>query len=97
MQLADFERLAKDQNLCIAGDYNLSFSDNYYFTTSGLNCLLDSFNKNKINILTQDVRNCIDHITLSSEFCSKFSVKISEWNLDKKLSDHIGVMISISE
>jgi len=96
MQLADFERLAKDQNLCIAGDYNLSFSDNYYFTTSGRNRLLDSFNKNNIYILTKDLKDCIDHISLSSEFCSKYSMKISEWNLDEKLSDHKGVMISIS-
>lgn len=92
-QLSDFDKLATEQNLCVVGDYNISFSDNYYFTTSGRNRLLDSFNKNKLKILTHDVSNCIDHIAFSSELCSRFSFVISEWNTDSKLSDHNGVCV----
>lgn len=94
-QIIDFKTLSKNKNICIIGDYNISFSDNYYFTNWGRNELNNSFLENKITNLTHHLPETIDHIAISHEFIGKAPVEIHEWNLDKKLSDHKGVCISL--
>ena len=54
-QIADFNKFSKTENLCIIGDYNISFCDNYYFTNLGRTELNKSFVENKINNLTEIV------------------------------------------
>ena len=93
-QIEDFKRLAAGgQNLCIAGDFNLSFSDNYYFTTEGRASILDCFSQIGVRILTAKMEWCIDHIALSEQFSDSDDIRISEWNLDKRLSDHKGIVV----
>lgn len=95
-QIDDFMRLsAGGQNLCIAGDFNLSFSDNYYYTKEGRDALLDCFDQIDIKILTATKARCIDHIALSDRFAVGANVQIEEWNLDKRLSDHKGIVIEL--
>ncbi|MBF2709755.1 endonuclease/exonuclease/phosphatase family protein [Flavobacterium soyangense] len=94
-QIIDFNILSKNKNLCIIGDYNISFSDNYYFTNYGRNALNNSFKENKITNLTHHLPETIDHITISQAFIGNASIETQEWNLDKKLSDHKGVCISL--
>ena len=95
-QLVDFARLtAAGKNLCIAGDYNLSFSDNYYFTNFGRDTLIQSFSENHIRLLTQNAPECIDHIAVSEKFVKELPVSIEEWNLEKNLSDHKGIVATI--
>lgn len=95
-QIEDFRRLSADgHNLCIAGDFNQSFSDNYYYTKAGRDMLLDCFDGLGIRILTAGQTWCIDHIALSEHFTDMTSVQINEWNLDKRLSDHKGIVVAI--
>lgn len=96
-QLEDFEKISANENICIGGDLNISFSDNYYFTTVGRPKLNDSFNKLKLTNLTAGIPQNIDHIIISDAFLKGKSVKLFEWNRDKKLSDHIGVCVTITE
>jgi exonuclease III len=97
MQIEDFRRLTADgQSLCVCGDYNLSFADNYYFTADGRNQLLGCFAENHISLLTGDRTECVDHIAISNSFIQNASVVISEWNLDKKLSDHKGTLTELT-
>jgi hypothetical protein len=84
------------QSLCVCGDYNLSFADNYYFTAEGRNRLLGCFAENHISLLTGDRTECVDHIAISNSFIQNASVVISEWNLDKKLSDHKGTLTELT-
>lgn len=93
-QLADFKRLGK-RPLCIVGDFNLSFSDNYYFTNAGRNALNSSLAENGLINLTADLNETIDHICLSKHFLGDRNVELLEWNQDKSLSDHEGVCVSI--
>lgn len=93
-QISDFRTLSKNHNLCIIGDYNISFSDNYYFTNWGRNELNNSFEENKITNLTQRLPEAIDHIAISKAFIGNALTETYEWNQDKKLSDHKGVSIS---
>ena len=95
LQVADFERLSKMGNICICGDFNCSFADNYYFTNFGRDTLMASFARNKISLLTQNKMECIDHIAVSQNFIGDGNVTVAEWNFDKSLSDHKGIVAEI--
>lgn len=93
-QAEDFRRLtAAGHSLCIAGDYNCSFADNYYFTKSGRQRILNSFSECGIELITADCPSCIDHIAVSKCFLADSPIRLYEWNKDKQLSDHKGIAI----
>lgn len=92
-QLLDYEKYSKDQNFCVIGDFNISFSDNYYFTEFGRKELNHFFEVNKLKNLTKHLSESIDHIAISDNFLEGFDFTITELNSDKKLSDHKGVSI----
>lgn len=96
-QLLDFERIAKNNNVCIGGDLNISFGDNYYFTEEGRMKLNASFVKNDLLNLTESIHHNIDHIILSRSFIGERKYTLQTWNdpVDKKLSDHMGVCVTI--
>lgn len=96
LQLADFEKIGRTNNFCIAGDLNISFSDNYYYTKEGRQKLESSFVKLDLINLTVNIPQNIDHIILTRDFVGERTVKIETWNLDKKLSDHIGVAVELN-
>ena len=93
-QLDDINNLLMSgKNVCIAGDFNCSFSDNYYFTNASRKILLDFFESSDISILTVDCSECIDHIAISKSFVGDSRFNIYEWNVKKELSDHKGIMV----
>lgn len=94
-QILDFKKITAEKNICIVGDYNLSFSDNYYYTKFGRETINNNFQEFKIENLTAELNENIDHIAISKGFIRKSDFKIETWNLDKKLSDHIGIMIEL--
>ena len=94
-QCGDFVRLSAGQNsLCICGDWNCSFGDNYYFTRFGRDNLLQTLSENKIRLLTAQQAQCIDHIAISLRFFAGTEMQIEEWNHEKRLSDHKGISVS---
>ena len=95
LQVRDYERLSKAENFCICGDFNCSFPDNYYFTNFGRKTFSESFADNNITLLTGNQPECTDHIAVSKKFVGETKVNISEWNLDKSLSDHKGIVVEI--
>ncbi|MBC7749329.1 MAG: endonuclease/exonuclease/phosphatase family protein [Methylotenera sp.] len=94
-QIIDFKTLSTNHNICITGDFNILFCDNYYFTNWGRNELNNSFTENKITNLTLHLPETIEHIAIRHEFIANAQVETHEWNLDKKLSDHKGVCINL--
>ena len=94
-QLSDFGKIAKSGNLCIAGDLNISFSDNYYYTKDGRQKLNSSFEELNLINLTAVIPQNIDHIIMSRTLVGGRSINIETWNLDKTLSDHIGVAVEL--
>jgi len=95
-QVKDIERLAKENNVCVIGDFNCSFSDNYYFTKDGRAALEDVLLKNNITLITRTQPECIDHIAISDGFINGMSTKVDEWNINKKLSDHKGIWVDLT-
>lgn len=94
-QCEDFKKLASIGSLCICGDFNCTFSDNYYFTKYGRDTLEQIFVDTKINLLTRNQMECIDHIAISQDFIANGNITVAEWNFDKSLSDHKGTIADI--
>ncbi len=89
-------QMSATKRLCICGDFNCSFGDNYYYTKSGRIAIQDCFFKNHIDLLTKNCTECIDHIALSRGLVDGAKIHIDEWNLDKQLSDHKGIAVTIA-
>lgn len=95
-QMEDVRRLVKGGHvLCLCGDFNCSFSDNYYFTNWARETLTESFASCGLKLVTAAQSECIDHIALSSSFPRERAPEVREWNLDKALSDHKGICIDV--
>ena len=92
-QIEDFKRLSAGHNLCVCGDYNLTFSDNYYHTEEGRNAINECFSQIGMRILTAERPCCVDHIALPDRLIAGSTVTTQEWNLDKSLSDHKGIVV----
>lgn len=96
-QAKDFELVAQaGMNLCYIGDFNCSFSDNYYFTGKGREVILDTLNKNGLRLVTAEQPECVDHIALTAGMTDGTEMLIEEWNQDKQLSDHKGILVKLS-
>ncbi len=95
MQTKDYERFSRMGDVCICGDFNCSFVDNYYFTKYGRDTISASFTNNNISLITGNQLECVDHIAISEKFIGDKPICISEWNLDKSLSDHKGIAAEI--
>ncbi len=93
LQLQDYKRIENQYPICIAGDFNISFGDNYYFTKDGRDRLNAAFGELGLVNLTENIPNNIDHVVISEEMVGSAGIGIETWNLDKKLSDHIGVEV----
>lgn len=98
-QMEDIRILSEEgHRICIIGDYNLSFCDNYYYTSFGREIVLKCFEDRHISILTEQRAECVDHISVSDDYICNTElvlVSIDEWNYDKALSDHKGIVVDI--
>lgn len=94
-QIQDFEKLLKGKNACIIGDYNITTSGRVYPSNAARESLNTILKNHQLINLTGSITNNVDHISISQQVIQEKKVTIETWNLDKKLSDHIGVMVSI--
>jgi exonuclease III len=95
-QTADIERFVRENKpICFIGDYNCTFADSYYFTSAGRTAFSAMFQRGNLELLTRNQAECIDHIAISRDFVQNSRIDIAEWNLDKKLSDHKGIVVEM--
>lgn len=50
-----------------------------------------------LELITRHKNECIDHIAISKEFIDNHLTETIEWNLDKSLSDHKGIAVTLSK
>ena len=94
-QCDDIRRLSElGDGICVCGDFNCSFSDNYCFTQAARTTLLDLFRDTGLTLLTERQTECIDHIAVSSSMVTTKRPVLEEWNVDKRLSDHKGIVVT---
>ena len=94
-QTKDINLLSKLGNFCYSGDLNITFSDSYYFTYFGREKFTECFNENNLINTTENLKENVDHIVISEKFLHNFKIQFSEWNIDKKFSDHKGICIEL--
>lgn len=94
-QIQDFEKLLKGKNAYVIGDYNITTSGRVYPSNIAREtCNSVLLNHQLIN-LTASIPNNVDQISISQQLVQESQLTIETWNLDKKLSDHIGIMVSL--
>ncbi|WP_339839852.1 endonuclease/exonuclease/phosphatase family protein, partial [uncultured Flavobacterium sp.] len=94
-QLKDFENLKTENEISIIGDFNVTFSGRVYPSHDARNKLNLIFENLKLKNLTSEIENNVDHIVVSKSFIENKNVKIETWNHNKKLSDHIGICVTL--
>lgn len=94
-QLHDFDKLLQGHNCCIAGDLNTFFSGYAYPSHAARTAFITSFEKLDLKNLTADIPENVDHIVISNHFIKGKKTRLSIFNEDKTLSDHIGICIEI--
>ena len=59
-----------------------------------LNSLIEEFD---MDMSTGNLEDNIDHILMSKKFIGNRGIKVEKLNVDKKLSDHFGICMTIKE
>lgn len=94
-QIQDFDKLIKGKNACIIGDYNITTSGRVYPSNAARETLNSVLQNHQLINLTASIPNNVYHISISQQLVQESKVIVETWNLDKSLSDHIGIMVSL--
>lgn len=96
-QLTDFDKIFTGRQVCIAGDLNVTFSGRAWPSHKARQALNDSFLKLGLTNTTANIDGTVDHIVLSNCFIDNKQLQIDTWNADKKLSDHVGHLLTLTQ
>jgi exonuclease III len=96
-QLADFEKIFPGKQVCFAGDLNVTFSGRPWPSKKARQTLVDAFINYGLKNTTAHIDDTVDHIVLSKDFLDGKHFEIEHWNTDKKLSDHVGYLLTLTE
>lgn len=95
-QLLDFDVIFPAKQVAIIGDYNITFTGRAYPSHAARQTLNQAFDKHNLTNVTGTILNAVDHIAISNDFIKNKTVNLDTWNLDKKLSDHIGFAMTLT-
>jgi exonuclease III len=95
-QLADFQKIFPGRQVCFAGDLNITFSGRPWPSIKARQTLVDAFNTYGLTNTTANIADTVDHIVLSNDFLENKHLEIETWNTDKKLSDHVGHLLTLT-
>ena len=93
----DFDELFPGKQICLAGDFNIAFTGYTYPSHIAIQTMNDVFQKFALTNWTGIIKDCVDHIAISNDFLKNKKISLEVWNLDKKLSDHIGASITLTD
>jgi hypothetical protein len=97
-QQKDVENINKRVNLCYSGDFNMSFSSDYYkegYPKTEAQKMNRFFKENNLINKTKENNNCVIHIVLSENFIKDLKVKSKMMQIEKNISDHNLVILEI--
>ncbi len=96
-QLTDFEKIFPGRHVCFAGDLNITFSGRSWPSKKARQILVEAFDKFGLTNTTANIADTVDHIVLSKDFLKNKHLEIETWNTDKKLSDHVGHLLTLTQ
>ena len=94
-QAIDFENIFTNNNVCLVGDLNISMTGRVYPSTEYRNKLNKIIEKYELDNSTGAIENNVDHILISKKIIGNLKLKVETFNVDKKLSDHIGICLTL--
>ena len=88
-QKTDILKLVENNNnICVAGDFNISFSG-YTYPSKAIRKEADEFFQNAdLGILTRNNPDSPDHIAISKAFLLDISIEFSKISFETKVTDH---------
>lgn len=95
-QLEDFDKIFPGRQVCFAGDLNVTFSGRPYPSNKARQILVEVFDKFGLTNTTANIADTVDHIVLCNDFLENKRLEIETWNEDKKLSDHVGHVLTLT-
>lgn len=95
-QLADFEKIFPNRQVCFIGDMNVTFSGRPWPSKKARETLVKAFKKYNLTNTTANIADTVDHIVLGNDFLDNKHLEIETWNTDKKLSDHVGHLLTLT-
>ena len=96
-QLSDFDKLFLDKQVCLIGDFNIAFNGYPYPSKPDMKTMNKIIEQHNLTNLTSMIADSVDHVAISNNFLNDTEKSIILWNLDKRVSDHIGVSVSIEK
>lgn len=96
-QLNDFEKIFTGRQVCFAGDLNVTFSGQAWPSNKARQSLVQTFKNYNLTNTTANIDGTVDHIVLSDVFLGNKQLQIVTWNEDKKLSDHVGHLLTLTQ
>ena len=96
-QESDFNKIFANENVCLVGDLHISLSGWRYPSKQyreNSNNIINQFDLDKS---TGNLDDNIDNIIISKKFIKNREIQIELFNVDKKLSDHIGICLTVIE
>lgn len=63
----------------------------------GREVIWEMLKRNELRLVTEEQHQCIDHIGLSAVMTDSKQILIEEWNQNKSLSDHKGILVRLEE
>lgn len=96
-QLSDFEKICPGRQICIAGDFNVTFSGRPWPSNKARQILVDTFKTYGLTNTTANITDTVDHIVLSNDFLYNKHFEIETWNNAKELSDHVGHLLILRQ
>ena len=94
-QLSDFQKISVLKNICIAGDFNVTFSGYTYPSDKARKVFANTFKRLSLTNTTASISDSVDHIVLSDSLAKQITASPETWNSDKTISDHIGICITL--
>jgi exonuclease III len=94
--LQDFDSIFPGKQVCLAGDFNVTFSGRVWPGKAAREMLAGAFETFDLVNTTGHISDTVDHIVLSRHITENRKIQIDTWNIDKKLSDHHGHRIHIA-
>lgn len=89
MQKADIKRLVALHNVCVMGDFNISFAGYAYPSKAVINEATTFFDENNLEIITKNLKGTAEHIAVSRNFIRRATLSQPELlSCEKEISDH---------
>jgi exonuclease III len=95
-QLEDFEKIFPGRQVCFSGDLNITCTGRPWPSNKARQTLVEAFDKFELTNTTANIVDTVDHIVLTRDFLENKHLEIETWNTDKTLSDHVGLLLTLT-